>query len=64
MQENDLMQLLSSLAEIEKLLFDNACKEEAAVIHQTAMILLGLSSFYFREVSKQEEPLNEVNIIH
>ena len=66
MPENEqfIVELLSRLASVQKLLIDNNQMDAAEVIEVTALQLVGLASFFFRENGKANNPLGVENTIH
>lgn len=64
LDEEYIAVLLSRLASVQKLLKDNDQMDAAEVIEVTAMQLVGLASFFLRENTKKNNPLDVENTIH
>ena len=62
--EQFIVELLSRLASVQKLLIDNNQMDAAEVIEITAIQLVGLASFFLRENKKSNNPLDVENTIH
>ena len=62
--EQFIVELLSRLASVQKLLVDNNQMDAAEVIEITALQLVGLASFFLRENKKANNPLDVENTIH